>query len=124
MELLNQVSRQDQNIDFDLTKNLLSRLLRTKGIQLAMASTILRFKNPSLFQIIDQRVYRLLYDEEMKLSTYPSEKNIVSQTELYFNYLEDLRKACDILSIPFDDSDRILFMADKRVNAKRKLKNY
>ncbi|MCP4457260.1 MAG: hypothetical protein GY816_04420 [Cytophagales bacterium] len=33
-------------------------------------------------------------------------------------------KTCDTLEIPFSISDRILFMADRRVNKNHKLKNY
>ena len=121
---LNRISKNDEEIDVKLTTEVLSKLLLTKGVQLAMASTILRFKNPAIFQIIDQRVYRLLYDHELKLKTYLNEKNIASQIELYLNYLSDLRDACQTLSIKFEYADRILFMADRRVNSKHKLKNY
>ena len=31
---------------------------------------------------------------------------------------------CTDLKIPFDKSDRILFMADKRINKKENLNNY
>lgn len=124
LTLLNQIPTSLKFPNIDKVKSLLNRLLRTKGIRLAMASTILRFKNPSLFQIIDQRVYRLLYDQELKLSPNQSERNIEFQIELYLRYLEDLRKACDQLSISFEDADRVLYMADKRINSKYKLKNY
>ena len=35
-------------------KSTLSLLLKAKGVRLAMASTYLRFRNPQVFQIIDQ----------------------------------------------------------------------
>ena len=124
LTLLNQISPSSKVINVEEVKSLLHKLLRTKGIKLAMASTILRFKNPSLFQIIDQRVFRLLYNKELKLSSSQSERNIDSQIALYFEYLVDLRKACEKLSISFEDSDRVLFMADRRVNTDHKLKNY
>lgn len=94
-------------------------------MQLAMASIILRYRNPSIYQIIDQRVYRIIYEnQELKLNTYLSEKNINYQIDLYLQYLTDLKDVCTSLDIPFDKSDRILFMADRRVNKERKLKNY
>ena len=39
----------------------LENVLECKGIDLAMASTILRFRNPNVFQIIDKRAYRAVY---------------------------------------------------------------
>ena len=93
--------------------------------QLAMASTILRFRNKFIYQIIDQRVYRIIYPEQtLKISSYPSETNIDRQIDLYFEYLKDLHSVCDTLNIPFEESDRILFMADKRVNKGHRLNNY
>jgi hypothetical protein len=90
-----------------------------------MASTILRFRNKNIYQIIDQRVYRIIYkDEKLKLKTHPSDKNVSDQIELYFKYLRDLKVVCEKLEIPFDKSDRILFMADKRINKDFSLDNY
>ena len=96
----------------DLTKQILERLLEKhqKGIQLAMASTILRFKNPSIYQIIDQRVYRFIYGKPLK---YPN--TIDEQINLYLKYLNDLREKCKD-NIPFEESDRILYSADKKFN--------
>lgn len=85
-----------------------------------MASTILRYRNPNIYQIIDQRVYRVIYKNQiLELNTYPSEKNLNFQIELYIKYLYDLSDICIDLKIPFDKSDRILFMADKRINKKK-----
>ena len=39
----------------------------------------------------------------------------------YIKYLCDLSAICTDLKIPFDKSDRILFMADKRINKKENL---
>ena len=90
-----------------------------------MASTILRFKNPNIYQIIDQRVYRLIYkNKQLTINAYPSDKNLNYQIELYIKYLTELKKVCDSLKIPFKESDRILYMADKRVNKGIKLNNY
>lgn len=43
-----------------MAEEILRKLLMTPGIRLPMASTILRFKNPNVYQIIDQRAYRFL----------------------------------------------------------------
>jgi len=50
------------------TRKILTSLLKTKGVQLAMASNILRFRNPNIFQIIDQRAYRVIKGDPLKLS--------------------------------------------------------
>ena len=125
IELINAIQPQETEINIDKTKLVLRELLRTNGVQLAMASTILRYRNPNIYQIIDQRVYRIIYEnKELDIKTYPSEKNLDYQIDLYLNYLSDLKKVCSNLTIPFELSDRILFMADKRVNKAHKLKNY
>jgi len=125
IELINSIGKNETEISIDKTKEILKGLLKTNGVQLAMASTILRYKNPNIYQIIDQRVYRTIYENQaLDLNTYPSEKNLNFQIELYIKYLSDLRIACSNLKIPFEKSDRILFMADKRINKKQKLKNY
>jgi hypothetical protein len=90
-----------------------------------MASTILRFKNPFLYQIIDQRVYRILYEgKRLKLPDHSSEKNRADQIDLYIKYLYDLKLTCINFKISFEKADRILYMADKRVNKNHKLTNY
>ena len=125
IELINSIGKDDLKIDFEKTTRILKMLLKTKGVQLAMASTILRFRNNNLYQIIDQRVYRIIYKrKELKLNSYLSEKNIENQIKLYIDYLSHLRKVCSDLKIPFTDSDRILFLADRRINKKHKLRNY
>ena len=121
---LNQIKKTDRRFNRLKVKNLLLRLFACHGVQLPMASTYLRFKNPALFQIIDQRVYRAIYGKELDL---PGAYNTANQKRLvtiYFAYLCALRKKCTELGIPFDQSDRILFNADKRINKGQKLNNY
>ena len=110
----------------EYTREILRLLLseENKGIRLPMASTILRFKNPSIYQIIDQRVYRLFYGESLKLPTYNSEAAREKQVKMYLDYLGDLRKACTRFSIPFEVSDRDFYKADKRLNKGKRLANY
>ncbi len=125
ISLVNSIKSNETKLDREKVSNILTGLLKTKGVKLPMASTILRFRNPSLFQIIDQRVFRIIYPKEtLKLSTYNSDKNIKFQADLYIKYLEDLRNICNKMEIPFEKSDRILFMADRRINKKHKLNNY
>ena len=125
LELINEIDSNTIQINIEKTKVILRNMLLIKGIQLPMASTILRFKNKNIYQIIDQRVYRIIYKEKtLKLKTYLSEKNINEQIDIYLEYLADLRKICNKLIIPFSDSDRILYTADKRVNGDIQLKNY
>ena len=125
LSLINSINPNDRKIDIDKTKEILKLLLNTKGVQLAMASTILRFRNEHIYQIIDQRVYRIIYPNEVfPTSSYKNEENNNKAINIYLKYLSELKRVCDNLNIPFEKSDRILYMADKRVNKKHKLRNY
>lgn len=119
--LINQI---DSEWDEALIRNVLYALLSEKGVQLPMASTILRFRNKHLFQIIDQRVYRILYGDELKINQQKTESNILKQIDLYLLYLKDLRDGCAKLNISFEMSDRLLYNADKRINSTEKLRNW
>ena len=119
LNLLNQISKEDKEIKPDLTKELLRKLLDTPGIRLPMASTILRFKNPNIYQIIDQRAYRFLYGKDLK--NYFS--NIDQQIEYYLEYLAELRIKCDEKKIPFEIADQVLYQLDKDKNSGHKIKN-
>jgi hypothetical protein len=88
-------------------------LLNIIGVDIAMASTIFRFRNPRVFQIIDRHAYRAVYGEKLRLYTAtPSPRKI----ELYFTYLDDLRELAGRANVDFEDLDRILYQFDKRVN--------
>jgi thermostable 8-oxoguanine DNA glycosylase len=122
---LNSIDRDSKSLDIEQTKKVLTCLLNTKGIQLPMASTILRFRNPHIYQIIDQRVFRLIYNGNvLKIKSVNSTKNNQEQILMYLDYLVDLRGVCEKFNIPFESSDRVLYMADKRVNKQSKLLNY
>mgnify|MGYP006438023943 FL=1 len=125
IKLINSIDPKQDELNIELTNKVLESLLKTKGVQIAMASTILRFKNPDVYQIIDQRVFRIIYpDKQLKLNSYPSDKNINKQIDVYIKYLSDLKDVCNQLQIPFNKSDRILYKADKRINKEVKLSNY
>ena len=119
LSLLNKIDRSDTDIDLDLTKEILKHLLATKGIGIAMASTILRFRNPTIYQIIDQRVYRFTHPEGEELKeTKDNERTII----MYLEYLERLRAVCLKHEIPFEESDRTLYLMDIKYNKKYKLR--
>lgn len=125
LKLLNDINPKSKKLDLEKTKNILKVLIQKKGIQLPMASTILRFRNKNIYQIIDQRVYRIIYkDKKLKLKTHLSDKNLNDQIDLYIQYLKDLTEVSEKFKIPFNKSDRILFMADKRINKNISLENY
>jgi hypothetical protein len=119
LELLNIVQKNDTELNSELTSEILKKLLSTKGIRLAMASTILRFKNPNIYQIIDQRVYRYISknNEELNEGT-----NIENQIKLYLDYLIRLKEVCIAHKIDFEKSDRILYLMDKEYNKGNNLK--
>lgn len=122
LNILNQIKKDDKTLDKKLTRRILKRLLHKnqKGIGLPVASTILRFKNPSIYQIIDQRVYRYIYGKPIKYS--PS--NVDAQIDLYLNYLKELRIKCEKHDIPFEQADRLLYLLDKKHNKGINLRGY
>lgn len=90
----------------------LCQLLETKGFNLAMASTVLRFACPHEMQIIDQRVYRLINPDGQLRKTMSTEAKI----NLYFKYINELKTVCQNYNIPFFKADRILYQLDKMEN--------
>lgn len=116
--VLNKINKVDLVLDIELTTEILTKLLNTKGIQLAMASTILRFKNPNIYQIIDQRVYRFVYGIEMPKYFSSIEKQI----DFYIEYLQKLKQVCIEKGIDFNLSDRIIYELDKLHNKEIKIK--
>lgn len=114
LDLINKIDSEGSTMDTELTHTVLSHLLNTKGIRLAMASTILRFKNPNIYQIIDQRVYRVIYGTTLKPKT-----RINDSINQYIDYLKELNQVCSNYQIPFSESDRILYEYDKVVNSEK-----
>ena len=122
LSLINQISKNDTELNHKLTNEILSRLLNNeqKGVRLAMASTILRFKNPKVYQIIDQRVFRFLYGKELKYT----ENNIKQQIQIYLDYLQKLKEECIKHNIHFELADRIFYTMDRTHNVGNKLNGY
>jgi hypothetical protein len=93
----------------------LSMLLNTHGVDLPMASTILRFRNPNVFQIIDQHAYRAVYGSKYPLYTAAP---VSRKIETYYGYLDKLIELCRKRKIDFVTSDRLLYIFDKEHNGK------
>lgn len=118
-DLITDINDLRKNYSNEKAKDLLRKLLGLKGFDLPMASTVLRFAVPNHLQIIDQRVYRFITPDENSLNIpYNLEKKI----ELYFNYMERLKKISEDYDIPFSKSDRILYQMDKIYNKNISLK--
>lgn len=122
---LNQLKRlNNETTDNELFKKVLAQLLSIKGVQLPMASTILRFTKPERFAIYDQRVGRLIEKENEvgsisdSLSETKKEEKINQTIEFYQDYLLTLKTICKELDIKFSEADRILYLADKKFNGK------
>ena len=111
LQMLNAV-KNDQKLDEPKTRQLLRALLCIKGIRLPMASTYLRFRNPHIYQIIDKRVCRYLYNDK-KRADKAATKSIEEQIDLYLTYLTDIRAKAVELNIDFKDADRVLYQLDK-----------
>jgi hypothetical protein len=104
--------------------DLLRDLLHVNGIGLPMASTIFRFINPEVFQIVDDRAHRAIkpfLPDGFKVR-YPKTKPPIDKKkrwqnylkkscDRYFAYLDTLRKHSSA-NFPFRMADRILYQVD------------
>jgi hypothetical protein len=104
--------------NFKACEAVLRKMLEVGGIGLPMASTILRFRNPEVFPIIDRRAYRVVLEDKLKI--YKSTK-IDKQIETYFGYIERCREISNKCNIPFNQIDRVLYLFDKEENKGIKL---
>jgi len=92
-----------------------AQLLDQSGVDLPMASTLLRFQNPKVFQIIDRHAYRAVTGDDYPLY---SASGVQRKIDVYFQYLDDLFALADTKSVPFHELDRILYIFDKQQNGK------
>jgi thermostable 8-oxoguanine DNA glycosylase len=93
----------------------INALLELDGVDLPMASTILRFVNPKVFQIIDRHAYRAVYGKKYPLyASMPKERKVSE----YFDYLDQLIELCELKKLPFKIIDRLLYVFDKENNGK------
>ena len=96
-------------------ESVLAALLECHGVDLAMASTILRFRNRAVFQIVDRHAYRAVYGTGYPLSTKCATNRKVS---LYFDYVDALVDLCGAKGLAFDTIDRVLYKFDQAKNGK------
>src|SRR5579863_6610921 len=85
---------------------LIDLLLIVRGFDLPMASTLLRVRNPSVFQIIDSHAYRAVHGKRYPLYTSSLRKNKIS---VYFDYIDELIKLCTRKTLKFETIDRVLY---------------
>lgn len=104
-------------INSESVKKLIIMLLKSKGIRIPMASTILHFYKPDVFPIIDQRAYRELMGHELGNSLVPEKS-----TDLYLDYIEkcELYRKEKCPEIEFQFIDKILYQLDKQKGLKVK----
>lgn len=93
-----------KNIAFnglEASKPAIEKLLLTKGIKLPMASAILRFRNPNVFQIIDERAYEIVFPGEAIYPNKPyykiTKSYIDTSISIYFKYLRFVKSLADQL---------------------------
>jgi thermostable 8-oxoguanine DNA glycosylase len=97
----------------------LVQLLACDGVDLPMASTLLRFQAPDVFQIIDRHAYRAVFGEAYPL--YPA-SSPQAKIHTYFKYLDALHRLAQSSGVQFRDLDRILYIFDKEQNGTLSLK--
>ena len=91
----------------------MQRLLQQRGVDLPMASTLLRFRNPVVFQIVDRHAYRAVYGESYPLHR---QSGVKAKIDLYFQYLDDLIALAESKRVDFRMLDRALYEFDKKTN--------
>ncbi len=97
------------------SENVLRMLLRRHGVDLAMASTFLRFRNPTAFQIIDRHAYRAVYGVKYPLA---SKSSLDKKIDIYFQFLDDVNSLAKRKDLDFRTIDRLLYVYDKVYNGK------
>ncbi len=108
---LSEIASPEEAAQSERTREVVEKLLMSKGMKLPMASTVLHFYFPNLYPIIDQRAYRELYGIEYPRSIIKVEKLV----DIYVKYIIDCRnyhqKKCP--QIPFSKVDKLLYQLDK-----------
>jgi hypothetical protein len=96
-------------------KEIFKKMINTTGIRLPMASTMLSFRNPKVFQIIDVRTFRVIFgdDDESKKTKNALDANNDGSIDIYLEYLSKLKEYCENKEINFSEADRILYQFDK-----------
>lgn len=101
-------------------KGTMKMLMDSKGIRIAMASTILHFFNPKICPIIDKRAYFALNKKLMPENI----NNISKGPDEYLKYVEKCYEWFKLKTekeknIKFEDIDKVLYQHDK--DSRRKL---
>ena len=109
-DLQNLASLKTVEVDSDIAKNILNKLVSSRGIGFPMASAILKFTRPDIFPIIDVRAYRALTGKKIYYSQYT--------IDLYIKYVEQLKIYANKLNIPLSEMDEQLYEFDKEHNRK------
>jgi len=122
IELLNSPAMLAGSFDESFTRIILKKLLTTHGIRLAMASTLLRFRNPAFYQILDQRAYRFVYGHSLNLKTGVTDGAFNQQIDLYIGYLQKLHEISIEKNWRFEELDQILYLLDIKYNDEEKIK--
>ncbi len=99
--------------EHESAKDVVVLLLKQRGVDLPMASTLLRFRNPAAFQIIDRRAYRAVTGDKYPLYPRSPER---TKVEVYFKYLDELHRLAKKSEVDFKNLDRILYAFDKKHN--------
>lgn len=87
-------------------KETYNKLINSKGVSAAMASTILKMFMPEALPIIDQRAYREIYKgEEM-----PAKINGVEYLKYVDRVIEQFKEE---RGVNFSDMDKVLYQRDK-----------
>lgn len=105
---------------------ILGQLLRTRGVRLPMASTLLRFINDAVFAVIDKRAFHQAYGGEAILrenvGTKWTDDLVEADAAQYFGYLARLREIGAERGLEFRLLDRILYQEDKKTRRPLKAK--
>lgn len=90
----------------DKIKETYNKLIKSKGVSAAMASTILKMFMPEALPIIDQRAYREIYKGKEMPSKVDGDK--------YLEYVDGVINQFNKESgINFSDMDKVLYQRDK-----------
>lgn len=109
LDVLNRLSASTNiNLDDDIVKEVLEKLVLSQGIGFPMASAILKFIKPDVFPIIDVRAYRALTGIKPYYGTYSYEK--------YIEYAKDLTKIASANSRSLREIDEQLYCFDQKNN--------
>jgi hypothetical protein len=92
---------------------ILKLLLAQPGIDLPMASTLLRVRAQAVFHIIDRHAYRAVYGKPYPLNP---RSPLADKVDVYFSYLDRLSHIANRTLVDFTQLDRILYVFDKCTN--------